>query len=646
MPTDILWTPSKVRMQQSALWDFAQKTHELHGAKPDDYSGLLDWSVNEPEAFHNELWDYLDIIGDKGEVAFTPSESLREAKFFPEAKLNYAENLLRDADGRLAIIAHRDDRTRREITRRQLYDLVSQLVQALRAEGVNPGDRVAGIVTNDIEAMVCYLASAAIGAVWSSCSPDFGPAGASDRLNQVTPKVLVAVPGYSYAGKKIDVSASINAVAAEPSVQRIILLGDMPDDSDYSKPAITLADWLKPYPPGEIDFHRGAFDMPMVILFSSGTTGKPKCIVHGAGRLLLQHKKEHLLHCDIRPGDKLFYFTTCGWMMWNWQISGLAEGAVLVTYDGNPAYPEPTRLIDLIDSEGINIFGTSAKYIDACAKAGLEPKKSHKLSSLKTVLSTGSPLLPESFDYIYRDWKPDVHLASISGGTDICACFVGGVPVLPVRRGELQGALLGMDLDALDDDGKSVTGVPGEFVCRNAHVSMPVFFWGDEDGSRYKDAYFSRFDDIWAQGDFVEKRDSGGFIIHGRSDTTLNPGGVRIGTAEIYRQVETIDVVQEAIVVGQDWEGDQRLILFVRLKSGVDLDAALEKLIRSRIRAGATPRHVPAVIVAVQDIPRTRSGKISEIAVRDCIHGRAIKNITALANAECLEFYQQWGAGN
>lgn len=646
MSEDILWTPTDDRKHGSALWDFAQKTHALHSCTPDDYAGLLDWSIKSPEAFYNALWDYLDIVGEKGSVAYAPGDTLRETRFFPEARLNYTENMLRDADDRLAIIAHRDDGTRRELTRRALHDLVSQIAQALRAEGIVAGDRVAAIVTNDIESIACYLASAAIGAIWSSCSPDFGPAGAADRLNQIKPKVLLAVPGYSYSGKQIDVSASINAVAAEASVERIVLLGDALDGATYVKSTLTLDAWVKPYQAGPIDYHRGSFDMPMAILFSSGTTGKPKCIVHSAGGFLLQHTKELVLHCDIKPNDKFFYFTTCGWMMWNWQISGLALGATLVTYDGNPFYPEADRLIDLIDSEKLNIFGTSAKYIDGCAKAGLKPKESHNLRSLKSVLSTGSALLPESFDYIYRDWKADVHLASISGGTDICACFVGGVPVLPVRRGEIQGALLGMDLDALDDEGKSVMNQPGEFVCRNAHVSMPVFFWGDEDGSRYHDAYFARFDGLWAHGDFIEKRESGGFIIHGRSDTTLNPGGVRIGTAEIYRQVETIDVVQEAIVVGQDWEGDQRVVLFVRLKPDAVLDDELIKLIRTRIRSGATPRHVPAIIVAVPDIPRTRSGKISEIAVRDSIHGRPLKNTTALANAECLQFYQQWRTQN
>jgi acetoacetyl-CoA synthetase len=641
----ILWQPSRNRSTASNLYKFAQNTSKIHQCAADDYAGLLDWSVRAPEAFYSALWNELDIIGHMGEVAFVSGESMREAKFFPDAKLNYTENLLRDATDTPdtpAIIAHRDDGSRRQVSRAELAAKVSRIVSALRAEGLGPGDTIAAIVTNDLEAIEFYLASAAIGAIWASCSPDFGPAGASDRLSQIDPKIVVAVPGYRYGNKQIDITQTINAVAATASVQRIVILGEVPDGVEYEKPASGLNGWIAPFEPGEIAYHRGPFDTPMVVLFSSGTTGKPKCIVHRAGGLLLQHKKEHVLHCDLGAGDRLFYFTTCGWMMWNWQVSALATGATLVTYDGNPFFPEPQRLVDLIDAEKITIFGTSAKYIDACSKAGLQPAKTHSLASLKSILSTGSALLPQSFDYIYRHWKSDIHLASISGGTDICACFVGGVPTLPVRRGELQGAMLGMDLDAFDEDGQPVSGEPGEFVCRSPHMSMPLKFWDDSDGARYHDAYFSRFTGVWAQGDYIEKRSGGRYIIHGRSDTTLNPGGVRIGTAEIYRQVETIDEVLEAVAVGQDVDGDQRVVLFLRLKEGVELSADLEKRIRSRIRAGATPRHVPASIVGVPDIPRTRSGKISEIAVRDTIHGRQIKNTTALANAGCLKFYADW----
>ena len=638
--TDLLWVPPTERVEGAALYAFAKRTARLHGVRPDDYAGLLDWSIREPDAFHAMLWDELDIIGDKGISAFTPGATIREAEFYPGARLNYAENLLREADDRLAVIALRDDGTRRTITRRALYDAVSCLVQALAASGVREGDRVGAIVTHDIEAIVGYLATSAIGAIWSSCSPDFGPAGASDRLSQIGPKVLIAVPEYGYAGKRIDVAQTIRAVAESARPQRIVLIGDSVPAKLADLGCITLDAFVEPFQPQPIAFNRLPFRAPLAILYSSGTTGKPKCIAHSGGGLLLQHMKEQKLQCDIRAGERFFYFTTCGWMMWNWQVSGLALGATLVTYDGNPGYPTPERLIDLIDAEGIATFGTSAKFIDACLKAGLKPRESHDLATLRTILSTGSPLIASSFDHIYRDWKADVHLASISGGTDICACFLGGNPLQGVHRGELQGAMLGMDLDTLDDEGRSVSGVAGELVCRNAHLSMPVKFWGDEDGSRYRAAYFDRFPGLWAQGDYAEKRPSGGYVIHGRSDTVLNPGGVRIGTAEIYRQVETVEAVEEALAVGQDIDGDQRVILFVRLKGDASLTDALEKTIRARIRSGATPRHVPSKIIAVAAIPRTRSGKVSEIAVRDTIHGRAVKNVDALANPESLALFR------
>ncbi len=640
MPSHSLWQPPRKRLESSALYAFAAKTAPRHGLAPDDYPGLLRWSIDAPDEFYDALWDELDITGTRGKTAFKAGDTIREAQFYPGARLNYAENLLRDADGRLAIIAHRDDGTRREISRRQLYDQVSRMAQALVHAGVGQGDRVGAIVTHDIEAIVSYLAVSAIGAVWSSCSPDFGPAGASDRLSQINPKILIAIEEYGYGGKRIDVGPTIRAVAQSAAPEKIVLIGDAVPAGLADLGCVTFDDFLAPFQPGEIAFNRLPVDAPLVILYSSGTTGKPKCITHSGGGLLLQHMKEHRLQCDIRQGERFFYFTTCGWMMWNWQVSGLALGATLVTYDGNPGYPTPARLIDLIDAERIATFGTSAKFIDACLKAGLKPRETHDLSSLRTILSTGSPLIPSSFDYIYRDWKADVHLASISGGTDICACFLGGNPLQPVHRGELQGAMLGMDVDTLDDEGRPVSGVAGELVCRNAHLSMPVKFWGDEDGSRYRAAYFERFPGIWAHGDFAEKRETGGFIIHGRSDTTLNPGGVRIGTAEIYRQVETVAEIEEAVAVGQDVDGDQRVILFLHMRAGAELTDELEKTIRSRIRSGATPRHVPARIIVVSAIPRTRSGKISEIAVRDTIHGRPVKNTDALANPESLELFR------
>lgn len=636
----IIWEPPEDKKRATAMWRFSEATRDLHGGAAGNYWALHRWSIGDPEGFYAALWDFLGIVGDKGERAFVAGASLRDAQFYPGARLNYAENMLQRRDGGAAIIAHRDDGTRRTITWGQLYDEVSRFVQALRAEGVREGDRVAAIVTNDIEAIIGYLATSAIGAIWSSCSPDFGPEGASDRLCQIDPKILLAVAGYSYAGKHIDVAPAIRAVAAGAELEKVVLIADTVAAGLEGPDCTTLEDWLSPFIPGEIEFNRLPFEAPLAILFSSGTTGKPKCITHSGAGLLIQHTKEQMLHCDIREGDRFFYFTTCGWMMWNWQVSGLALGATLVTYDGNPFYPEPSRLIDLIDVEHIAIFGTSAKYIDACHKAHIKPRETHDLSALRLILSTGSPLIPTSFDYIYRDWKPDVHLASISGGTDICACFIGGNPLLPVRRGELQCALLGIDAAAFDDTGRAVEGGAGELVCCNPHVSMPIKFWGDADDSRYHGAYFERFPGVWTHGDYVEKRPSGGFVILGRSDTTLNPGGVRIGTAEIYRQVETIPQIEEAVAVGQDIEGDQRVILFVKMRNDDQLDESLEKTIRQKIRTGASPRHVPAKIFPVPAIPRTRSGKISEVAVRDAIHGRPIKNTTALANPEVLAFFR------
>lgn len=644
----IVWQPSRHRLEGSALFKFAHKTQDQHGCKPDDYQGLLDWSVSAPEAFYSALWDELDIIGERGERAVAPSDNIRDVRFFPDSRLNYAENLLREPDDRLAIIAHRDDGTRRTITRKELYDKVSSLAQALQAMGVCKGDRVGAIVTHDIEAIIGYLATSSLGAIWSSCSPDFGPASASDRLSQIAPKVLIAVATYQYAGKKIDVLPTIREVCKNAKPEQLILISEQGFEAVDGVATHQFDALLQQYSPRKIDFVPMPFNAPLAILYSSGTTGVPKCITHSAGGLLLQHLKELKLQSDIQANERFFYFTTCGWMMWNWQVSALALGATLITYDGNPAYPAQSRLIDLIDAEQIATFGTSAKFIDACNNAGLSPLASHDLSSLRTILSTGSALIPSAFDYIYQKWKSDVHLASISGGTDICACFLGGNPLQAVWRGELQGAMLGMDLDVLNDAGQplprpeapSENGQSGELICRNAHLSMPVKFWGDEDGSRYHAAYFERFSGLWAHGDFAEKRFSGGYIIHGRSDTTLNPGGVRIGTSEIYRQVETIDAVEEAVTVGQDIHGDQRIVLFVKLKANEALTDELRQTIRGRIRSGASPRHVPAKIIAIAAIPRTRSGKISEIAVRDTIHGRVVKNLDALMNPEALALYQ------
>jgi acetoacetyl-CoA synthetase len=633
--SDIVWTPDAERVANANITSFAAE----NGFAATDYAGLHAWSIAEPEAFYRRLWDRLSIVGERGGVAVATGPGLRDTQFFPEARLNYAENCLVSPDDTTAIIAWLDDGTRRELTRSALYRLVSRMVQAMRAEGIGPGDRVAALVTTDIEAVALYLATSAVGAIWASCSPDFGPTAAADRLTQVQPVLLLAVPGYSYAGKSFSTADTIRAIAACETVRRVVLLTPATVEADYGKPHLALGDWLAPFEPGAIDFVRQGFDAPMAILFSSGTTGKPKAIIHSQGGLLLQHRKEQVLHCDLKPGHRLFFYSTCGWMMWNWLVSGLASMATIITYDGNPSYPDNQRMPDLIDAEQVAIFGTSAKFIDSVAKAGLSPRDTHSLASLRTVLSTGSPLLPQNFDYLIEHWKTDIHLASIAGGTDICGCFLGGVPTLPVRRGELQAAMLGMDVRAYSPSGLPVIDEPGELVCCSAHPSMPIGFRDDVDGSRYQAAYFDRFPGVWTHGDYVEQRRAGGFVIHGRSDTTLNPGGVRIGTAEIYRQVETVAQVLECLAVGQDWQGDQRIVLFVRLAPGESLTDELRSIIRSRIRLGATPRHVPARIVAVPDIPRTRSGKISELAVRNTIHGKPTANSSDLANAECLSFY-------
>ena len=567
------------------------------------------------------------------------------AQFFPDAKLNFAENLLRPpgAGSDDAMIFRGEDKVSYRLTWDELKALVSRLQQALRAAGVGEGDRVAAMMPNLPETIALMLAVTSIGAIFSSCSPDFGERGVLDRFGQIEPKVFVTVDGYWYNGKEIALADKLAAIAKQlPSAQNVVIvpyLGKGADVAAQVPRAQTLDDFLKPFAAKALTFARLPFNHPIYILFSSGTTGVPKCIVHGAGGTLLQHLKEHRLQCDLRAGERLFYFTTCGWMMWNWLASGIGSGATLLLYDGSPFAP-PTVLFDFAQAERMNVLGTSAKYIDACKKAGLSPAHTHDLSALRLITSTGSPLAAESFDYVYSDIKADVHLASISGGTDIVSCFVLGDPTSPVWRGEIQAAGLGMAVDVWSEAGKPVREQKGELVCTRPFPSMPVMFWNDPQGSKYHAAYFERFPNIWCHGDFAEWTAHGGIIIHGRSDATLNPGGVRIGTAEIYAQVEQIPEVLEAIAVGQDWDNDVRVVLFLRMKEGVALDDVLRDAIRKKIRAGASPRHVPAKIVQVADIPRTKSGKITEIAVRDVIHGRDVKNTEALANPEALDLYR------
>jgi acetoacetyl-CoA synthetase len=527
----------------------------------------------------------------------------------------------------------------------ELNRAVARLHRALAAAGVKAGDRVSAIVPNMPEAIVCFLACSSLGAIWSSCSPDFGERGILDRFGQIAPKVLITCDGYYYAGKTIRMAEkAANVLNDLPSVEKVLVIdyiGEAEETARALRNGETLARFTEGHDGGPIAFAELPFDHPLYILYSSGTTGIPKCIVHSAGGILLKHLVEHVLNTGTRPGDRLFYFSTCGWMMWNWLVSGLAAGATLLLYDGSPFHPSERALFDYADAEGMTIFGTSAKYIDAVKKSGLVPRETHRLESLRAMLSTGSPLSAESFDFVHDSIKADMQLASISGGTDICGCFVGGNPLSPVWRGEIQGPMLGMAVDVYDEDGHPLRGGKGELVCVKPFPSMPVMFWNDADGSKYHNAYFARFPGIWCHGDFAEITAHGGMIIHGRSDATLNPGGVRIGTAEIYAQVEQVSEVIEALAIGQDWDNDVRVVLFVRLRSGVSLDEALVAKIRRQIREGASPRHVPAKIVAVADIPRTKSGKITELAVRDVVHGRAVKNKEALANPEALDLYKE-----
>ena len=638
---EMLWRPSPERIAGANLTRFAALVRERHGVDAGDYATLHRWSIENRAAFWSMVWEYGEVIGERGDgPVLVDGDRMPGAKWFPDARLNFAENLLRRRDDATAVLFRGEDRVRRSLSFRELHDAVSVLAQALRAAGVAKGDRVAGYLPNMPEAVIAMLATASIGAIWSSASPDFGVQGVVDRFGQIAPKVLFSADGYFYGGRRHDSIGRLAPVAERiPSIEHIVVVPYTTEASDVTavEKAVLLDEFTAGRTPPDVAFERLPFDHPLYVMYSSGTTGAPKCIVHGAGGTLLQHIKELSLHSDVKRGERLLYFTTCGWMMWNWQVSALACGATLALYDGSPFHPDGNALFDYVAEEGIETFGTSAKYIDAVKKAGLAPAKTHDLSKLRAILSTGSPLVPESFDFVYESIKRDLCLSSISGGTDIVSCFVLGNPAAPVYRGEIQCLGLGLDVHAFDEDGRSVVGEKGELVCTRAFPSMPVGFWNDPDGRKYHDAYFARFDNVWRHGDYVEITERGGVVIYGRSDAVLNPGGVRIGTAEIYREVEQLDEVVEALAIGQQWEGDVRVVLFVILREGVALDEALETKIRSRIRANATPRHVPARIVRVTDIPRTRSGKITELAVRDVVHGRAVKNKEALANPQALE---------
>ncbi len=642
--TEPLWKPDPDHAQTTNMARFIDWVGCEIEPGVRDYDSLYRFSLDRPEAFWTAVWDFADVRADRRGSRVTENwPAMPGTRWFPDARLNFAANLLRRSDEEVAIEFAGEGGVRRSLSWAELNREVARVAAGLRDLGIEPGDRIAGYLPNLPETVIAMLAAASLGAIWSSCSPDFGVRGVLDRFGQIQPRVLFAAAAYRYNGKTHDCLGRLAELLAElPDIERVVVTPYAADAVDLAPLGSAAVAWndFGPRDPGAPRFEPLPFDHPLYILYSSGTTGVPKCIVHGAGGTLLQHLKELLLHTDVRRGDRLFYFTTCGWMMWNWLVSGLAAEATLVLYDGSPFHPDGNVLWDLADEVGICQFGTSAKWIAACDKAGIRPRESHELASLRAVLSTGSPLLPESFDYVYREVRPDVQLSSISGGTDIVSCFALGNPLLPVCRGELQCRGLGMAVEIRSDEGEVVVDQTGELTCSHPFPSMPVRFWNDPDGSRYRSAYFEKFPGIWSQGDYARLTERGGVIIYGRSDATLNPGGVRIGTAEIYRQVEKLDEVLESLCVGQAWEGDVRVVLFVVLRDGVVLDDELVARIRRTIRDNATPRHVPARVLSVPDLPRTVSGKITELAVRDVIHGRAVKNTSALANPEALDFFR------
>ena len=634
----VLWAPSHDRTLNSNLRRFADFVSKKIGKEFKSYKELHEFSISTPD-FWRFLIEFCDVIGEWQGPVYEGADII-SAKWFPQSKLNFAENMLKNRSHDNALVFRCENRLSENVTFSQLYDQVSKTAQHLRALGVKKGDRVAGFLPNFIGSIVAMLATASVGAIWSSCSPDFGEQGVIDRFGQIEPKVLFCVDGYFYNGKSHNCLRKIKSFSAKlPTVKQVVIFDYASLDKISIKNSISYNEILDKYNPQKIEFKRVDFDHPLYIMFSSGTTGVPKCIVHGHGGTLLQHLKEHQLHTNISSGDRVFYFTTCSWMMWNWLVSALATQATIMLYDGSPFYPDDTVLWRFANDEQFTHFGTSAKYIETLMKNNVKPRSNFKLKNLRTICSTGSPLSPESYDFIYKNIG-SVHLASISGGTDIVSCFVLGIPTLPVRRGEIQGPGLGMAVEIWNDAGQVKRGKRGELVCTKPFPSRPVKFWNDPDRKKYYMAYFDRFADVWAQGDFAEKTVNGGYIIHGRSDATLNPGGVRIGTAEIYRQVDRVDEVLESIVIGQTWENDIRIILFVKLKEGINLCETLVDTIKKTIKDNCTVRHVPSKILQVNDIPRTKSGKIVEIPVRDIVHGKQVKNKEALANPEALDFFK------
>jgi len=637
----VLWRPSSKIKEESNLNQFIKNfVDEFKNQSDVKYEELWKWSIEKPEKFWDSIWDYSNVLGEKGEILLKDKDKMPGARFFPNAKLNYTENVLKNKNEPLAIISEREDGLKSKISTLELKDKVLKLAGWLKENGISKGDRVCAYMPNCPETIITMLATASLGAVFSSCSTDFGVAGVLDRFQQIEPKILVTVDGYLYNGKAIERHEEVHQIVQGlNTLQNVLILKYL--NENHLKYSFSYKDFDSVYRSKPLEnFTKVNFNDPLYIVFSSGTTGAPKCIVHGVGGVLLQHAKEHKLHANIHKGDRVFYFSTCGWMMWNWLLGALFSEATIILYEGSPFYGGPNKLWDLAEKEKINLFGTSAKYIDAVRKSGYKPNKHNQLKFLKCLCSTGSPLSPESFDFINKFISSEMQIGSISGGTDILSCFVLNNPLDEVISGEIQCRGLGMAVDVFDEEGNSVTDTPGELVCTKPFPSMPIMFWNDPDGKKYQEAYFDYYPNIWRHGDWTKLTKRGTLVIFGRSDATLNPGGVRIGTAEIYKVVESFEEILESIVIGQEWEDDIRIVLFVKLKEKASLDEKLKTEIKNKLRQLVSPRHVPAKIISVADIPRTRSGKITELAVRDVIHGKKIKNIEALSNPEALDLFK------